>query len=162
MQVFELDFAKIILLRKDIAEVIIDDGIEIDLAMLNQYHEFLLQRLEAPFALLINKINSYTYSFAAQKKLGSPKQINAMAVVAYRQTTILSTLALEKMPRDRTWNMQLFTERDAALEWLLAQQAAGTGKPDPSPQGDTRLSLGPNLTPAPNTGLNAPSVTPSP
>ena len=37
MNLYELPFAKIIILRNDIAEVIINDGIEIDPIMVHQY-----------------------------------------------------------------------------------------------------------------------------
>jgi len=49
MEKYDLPFAKIIVLRNDIAEVIINDGIDMDLAMVNEYHKFLLSHLKAPF-----------------------------------------------------------------------------------------------------------------
>jgi len=42
MDLHELPFAKIIILREDIAEVIINDGIKMDSEMVDQYHDFLL------------------------------------------------------------------------------------------------------------------------
>ena len=50
--------------------------------MVAQYHEFLLSHLQAPFALLINKVNAYSYDFDAQEKLATLEQISATAVVA--------------------------------------------------------------------------------
>lgn len=60
MDLYELSFAKIIILRDDIAEVMINDGVLMDVDMVAKYHEFLLAHLHAPFSLLINKINSYS------------------------------------------------------------------------------------------------------
>ena len=63
MPYMDLPFATIIKLREDIAEVIINEGVEMNLDMVNQYHEYLLLHFKAPFSLLINKVNSYTYNF---------------------------------------------------------------------------------------------------
>ena len=45
MNVHELSFSKIILLSESIAEVIINEGVELDEKMVEQYHEFLLSHL---------------------------------------------------------------------------------------------------------------------
>ncbi|MFC1588898.1 hypothetical protein ACFL3P_01355 [Pseudomonadota bacterium] len=77
MDLHELSFAKIIILHKDIAEVIINEGVEMTEEMVDQYHAFLISHLKQPFALLINKINAYTYNFAAQEKLATLDEISA-------------------------------------------------------------------------------------
>ena len=122
MDLHELPFAKIIILRDDIAEVMINDGVQMDVEMVEQYHDFLLSHLRAPFSLLINKVNSYTYDFHAQENLATLKEINAMAVVAYNRVTKIITETLASFPRDVKWNLKIFSNRDEALAWLLSQQ----------------------------------------
>ena len=122
MDLHELPFAKIIILRDDIAEVMINDGVRMNQEMVEQYHNFLLSHLRAPFSLLINKINSYTYDFHAQEKLATLKEINAMAVVAYNRVTKITTETLASYPRDVKWNLEIFSNRDEALAWLLSKQ----------------------------------------
>lgn len=122
MDLYELSFAKIIMLRRDIAEVMINEGVEMDLDMVDQYHEFLLSHLKAPFSLLINKVNAYTYNFDAQIRLATLKEIRAMAVVAYNHVTQLSTETLASYPREVDWNLKVFSDREAALNWLLSEQ----------------------------------------
>ncbi|MGB5604488.1 MAG: hypothetical protein WBO14_18850 [Gammaproteobacteria bacterium] len=122
MDFYELPFAKIIMLRDDIAEVMIDEGIEMDNEMVEQYHGFLLAHLRAPFSLLINKINSYSYDFHAQQKLATLREINAMAVVAYNGMTKITTETLASYPRDVKWHLKVFSNRDEALAWLLTEQ----------------------------------------
>lgn len=122
MDLHVLPFAKIIILRDDIAEVMINDGVKMDMAMVEQYHDFLLSHLRAPFSLLINKVNSYTYDFQAQEKLATLKEINAMAVVAYNRVTEITTETLASYPRDVKWNLEIFPNRDDALEWLISEQ----------------------------------------
>jgi len=122
MDLHELPFAKIIILRDDIAEVMINDGVRMNEEMVEQYHDFLLSHLRAPFSLLVNKINSYTYDFHAQEKLATLKEINVMAVVAYNRVTKLTTETLASYPRDVKWNLEIFSNRDEALAWLLSEQ----------------------------------------
>lgn len=131
MDLYKLPFAKIIILREDIAEVMINDGVEMDANMVEQYHAFLLSHLEAPFALLINKINAYSYDFPAQEILATLKEINAMAVVAYNRTTEITTEMLASYPRDVAWNLKIFSNRDEAMAWLLSEQSK-IGEPQTS------------------------------
>ena len=122
MDLHVLPFAKIILLQKDIAEVMINDGVEMDTKMVDQYHDFLLSHLHPPFSLLINKVNSYTYDFQAQIHLATLKEIHAMAVIAYNRITKITTESLASYPRSEKWNLRVFSNRDEALTWLLAEQ----------------------------------------
>jgi predicted house-cleaning noncanonical NTP pyrophosphatase (MazG superfamily) len=122
MDVYEFPFAKIIILRDDIAEVIINSGVIMDIAMVEQYHDFLLSHLRAPFSLLVNKVNAYTYDFVAQGKLATLKEINAMAVIAYNRVTEITTENLASFPRDVEWNLRIFSNRDEAMAWLESEQ----------------------------------------
>lgn len=122
MELHELPFAKIIILRDDIAEVMINDGVKMNISMVEQYHNFLLSHLHAPFSLLVNKVNSYTYDFEAQGKLAALKEIKAMAVVAYNRATEITTETLASYPRDVKWNLRIFSNRDDALSWLISEQ----------------------------------------
>ena len=120
MQVYELDFGKIIAIDKHLAEVIINDGVEMDDEIVDQYHDFLVSHFTAPFSLLINKINSYTYTFSAQRSLATIPQIHAMAVIAYSDVSHTATEALIEAPRAKQWNIEIFPDRNSALSWLEA------------------------------------------
>ena len=122
MDLYELPYAEIIILHDNIAEVMINEDVKMDLEMAEHYHEFLLSHLRPPFLLLINKINSYTYDFDAQLKLATLKEINAMAVVAYDRITRITTETLASYPRSEKWNLKVFSNRDEAMNWLLLKQ----------------------------------------
>ena len=122
MELYELPYAKIIILQDDIAEVIIDDEVVMDEAMVDHYHDFLRSHLSAPFSLLVNKVNSYTYDFNAQMKIGTLVEINAMAVIAYNRITKITTESLASYPRSEEWNLKIFSNRDEALNWLISEQ----------------------------------------
>ena len=122
MNSHKLPFATIDIIRDDIAEVRINDGFEMDEKTVEQYHSFLLSHLHAPFSLLINKVNAYSYSFGAQEKLATIKEIRAMAVVTYSQGSKDTTELLASIPRNTEWNLNMFSDRTKALNWLLSQQ----------------------------------------
>ena len=118
MKVHQLSFGEITILNPNLAEVIISEGIVMDLAMVGQYHAFLLKHLQSPFSLLINKKFSYTYTFEAQKEIASLDAIDAMAVVTETFATKMATKFLISMNEDNDWNIKLFRKRDEALDWL--------------------------------------------
>ena len=121
MDVHELSFGKIHLLDEHLAEVIVNDGIEMNMDMVNEYHAFLLDHLSPPFSLLINKLYKYSYTFEAQQQIATLPEIKAMAVVAYNRPAEVATETLKEAPRDIAWNLKVFPERGRALDWLNAQ-----------------------------------------
>ena len=118
----KLSFGEITLLQEDIAEVIVNDRVEFNLEMVAEYHEFLINKMKCPFSLLINKLNSYTYTLEAQQHLATLTDINAMAVVSYSNITELTTKSLIQVPREINWKIKIFNEREVALQWLQDQQ----------------------------------------
>ncbi len=118
MEEFDIGFAKIIIHGESFAEVIVKEGVEFDEAMVDTYHAFLRTHLTAPFRLLINKVNSYSYSFKAQQTIGSIPEIDCMAILGYTPMTMFSIRALIQVPREHQWNVEVFTDRMEALAWL--------------------------------------------
>lgn len=124
MTEYRLSYATIIRLSDHIAEVIVDEGVEMDLEEVEEYHKFLQDTFVAPFAILVNRKNSYTYSFAAQQKLATLPQFKAIALLVYNKSAEISSQALRDIKRDQPWNSQIFEDRDEALGWLNEQLAA--------------------------------------
>lgn len=118
MDSYKLSFGKINKLNDSIAEIIVDEGVEMDLKMVKEYHIWIAEHLLDPCGLLINKINRYTYTFEAQRELANLPQIKAMAVITYNTVSTVSTKVLSKMPRKNKWNLEMFEERNKGLEWL--------------------------------------------
>ncbi|TXE07118.1 hypothetical protein FUA26_12905 [Seonamhaeicola algicola] len=118
MKEHKLSFGTILILKPNLAEVIIDEGIVMNEVMVDLYHDFLLSHLEAPFSLIINKKNSYTYTFEAQKIIASLPQIHSMAVLVGSSGALMSTETLIKINEASDWNIKLFRTRPEALEWI--------------------------------------------
>ncbi len=121
MRWFELPFGRIQLLQQDIAEVIINDEVEIDFTILSHLHAALLANIEGRFSLLINAANRFSYSFEAQQTLFSLKEINAVAVVAYNITTKYTSQSLVSFRRREKLNIKIFSDRITALSWLMLE-----------------------------------------
>ncbi|VAW59807.1 hypothetical protein MNBD_GAMMA08-1399 [hydrothermal vent metagenome] len=122
MTTHTLSFGTITLLQKDIAEVIVNDGVEMNLEMVETYHQFLLENMPESFSLLINKKNAYTYSFEAQLQLATLTQINSMAVLVYSNISAAATKNLATMPRAIPWKLEVFNDRKNAIKWLQKKQ----------------------------------------
>ena len=113
-----LSFATIIKLDKNLAEVIVNEGVVIDEYMTAEYHDFLQANLTSPSYLLINKKYSYSYTFEAQKMIANLPEIKAMAVVVQTFGSIISTEALFNVNENKHSNVRIFEERKSALKWL--------------------------------------------
>lgn len=121
MKNYKLSFGRILVLKKSLAEVIVNDGVVMNEFMIEEYHNFLREKLQAPFSLLINKKYSYTYTFKAQKNIADLKEIKAMAVVYGTNGGLMSTETLINLNKSKNWNIKLFRTRIDALTWLNMQ-----------------------------------------
>ena len=120
-QQLRLPFADIVVLKPNIAELVVFSGIELTSGMVQEYQQVLVKHLKQPIGLLINKRNAYTYSFSAQMEIGLAKEIRATAILVERESSVLVMQSIKGMPDHTQWNMDIFFERDAALTWLEQQ-----------------------------------------
>ena len=118
MTTYNLPFCDITILHEHLAEVVTFDGIDMDEDMVDAYHSFLLLYLKSPFSLLINKKFAYSYTFEAQIKIYDLDQIDKMAVVAYSNISEMATKSLIGLNIKKNWKVQIFKNRDSALNWL--------------------------------------------
>ncbi len=114
-----LSFANISFISNDIAEVIVDNNIEVTIEMVEEFDDFLSAYDHTHLGILINRIHSYTYTFEAQFCLYSHQKIKAIALVYYspqcRQSTqdILDLRFMDKL------NLKIFSGIE--LSWQQAQ-----------------------------------------
>lgn len=118
MKSYKLYFGTIVIINEKIAEVIINEGVVMDEKIVDEYHEFLLKNLEAPFSLLINKKFAYAYTFEAQNIIANLNVIDRMAIVVYTGSGKMATKTLLSINEDKNWNVRLFSSREEALLWL--------------------------------------------
>jgi hypothetical protein len=124
-----LSFAELTVIEEGIAELIVNHGEEVTLDMLMEYYNLCLSLFKGPFSLLVNKINTYSYTFEAQHRIPVQEMIHATAVVTYNQMAKMGTSFLSNFEKEQSWNMQMFNNRDTALAWLTDQHASLTNQP---------------------------------
>ncbi len=123
MKIYELPFGKFIELNDAFVEVIIYEGIELTVDMIDQFQYYFTRSNSDPFGVLINKINQYTYAFDAQIRLSELLNLDAIAVVTYSQRSKRITESIISLQRGAPWNIKIFDDRRTAIEWLKAELA---------------------------------------
>jgi hypothetical protein len=119
---FELDFCSIAILSENIVEIVINEGVEVSGAMVEQCFELLRATLRAPFCLLVDECNSHSYDFQAQTALGAIEDLLAVALVCDRAPMEMAACSLMRLPRPTHWPMAVFSNRDDAMALLKALQ----------------------------------------
>jgi len=117
-----LDFGYLVILPNNIIEVIVDDGVELTLEMVEESHRALRKTITANFALLINNIHNFEVEFEAKLTMASQEQLKAIAFVYYNQqnkTEIENLIRLRKIDK---WNVKTFSGLEMGWEeahhWL--------------------------------------------
>lgn len=120
MTKYRLDFCTVFHREDDIAIIEIDEGVNLDADMARELVELTKSKLgDRPFALLSNRIHSYSLSFDAMSELANLPNLVALAIVIYShesqllvetQNFFLSTL--KKRP------VKIFKNMDEGIEWL--------------------------------------------
>ncbi|MDO5968784.1 hypothetical protein Q4Q35_03110 [Flavivirga aquimarina] len=118
MKSCKLSFATAYIIRNNLAELIVNEGIEVDEVMVDEIHDFLLTNLEAPFSLFVNKKHSYSYTFQAQRKIVSLDEISTIAIVVTSSGALMSAEMLMNISGDLAQKIKVFQEREEALTWL--------------------------------------------
>lgn len=117
---YRLDFCSISLREDNIAIIEIDEGVNIDADMARQLTELTKSELGGrPFALLSNRIHSYSLSFDAMTDLSNLPNLAALAIVVYSnksqllietQNFFLSTI--------KNRPLKIFNNLDEGIDWL--------------------------------------------
>jgi len=111
-----LSFADVSLLTEDIVEITVHPNVEITLDMLEECNQFFEQKFSGCFALLINKIHLYDYSFEAKVSMASPKNLAAIAVITYDKWGRSVTHNIWCLQERNSFKLQLFNGLESG--WL--------------------------------------------
>ena len=122
MNKHQLSFAKINILNEQVAEVIVNQDVIISLEMSEEYDRALAEIFSNNFALLINKINQYDFSFEAKLSMASHENLKAIAVVTYDNESKNSVGEVAAMRQRDGWNLKVFDGLNLGwqdgLDWL--------------------------------------------
>ena len=125
MKKYRLSFCTVNILADNIAEVIIDNDIEVTIEMVEEHDEFLSVFFKENFAVLVNKINSYCYTLEAKLIVGSVESMIAIASVHYSAQAAESTQdIMDKRSKD-CLNLKTFSGYELgwqqAFDWLTLE-----------------------------------------
>lgn len=119
---YRISFASITILDDQTASIKVDQGIEVSEMQYEELKEFELKHLQMPRLLLVDKENSYSYSFMAQRALANTDHIWATAGLIYSEKQKIVSNSLRSMADDSNFNSKTFYERESALTWLHQQR----------------------------------------
>jgi len=118
MKSCKLSFGTINILRKNLAEVIVDEGVVMDEILVDELHDFLQSNVDSPRLVLVSKKHSYSYTFKAQITILRLTEIKAIAVTHYSTGALMSTETLMSVNQDLRSKVKMFRSREEALSWL--------------------------------------------
>ena len=131
MTIHSLSFAQARILRPDVVELIVNAGVEVSVAMVQEWIAFMETHAAVPALLLLNKRHRYSYSFAAQEMLGRIACVRAVAVVNTSfLAQMITSAVLAVLPQKPAWMLATFSSREEALRWLLAMSGNRAAVPD--------------------------------
>ena len=120
---YKLNFCTLFQRDDNVVTIEINEGVEVDTDMAQELVDLSDSVLGgAPFALLSNRINSYSLSFEAMQTLATLPNMIALAIVTYTEH---SKLLIETqnffISTIRKNPVKIFTDKDAAIEWLQSE-----------------------------------------
>ena len=122
MDKHRLSFATVNILSHNIAELIIDNDVEVSLEMVEEHDQLLCSIFNGRFGVLVNKINTYSYSFEATLSMGSMALMKAIAIVNYSAQGEQSTQKIIKTRITDNLNLKNYSGLELgwqqAVDWL--------------------------------------------
>lgn len=118
MKSCKLSFGTINILRDNLAEIVVDEGVVMDEFLVDELHDFLQSSTKPPRLVLVNKKHSYSYTFKAQITIMRLTEIKAIAVTHNSSGALMSTETLMSVNQDLRSKVKMFRSREEALSWL--------------------------------------------
>ena len=116
----ELDFGKIKSIRDDIAEIVINENIELTGKQVDKLHEAMLIQYKGPFSVLLDMTNRYSLSFCALTKFGAIAEIKNIAITVNNKAAETAAGMFHYVPREDKPNLKIFQSKPDALLWLTS------------------------------------------
>lgn len=115
----KLDTAEFDFLESNILRVRVHAGVEVDEAIAKEYCDTIKRLTSGPAGILVDKINEYSLTFAAQTEfLSKPPNTVATAILIHRPTTAYSAKTQLPILRTETHPVEIFRSEAEAVKWL--------------------------------------------
>lgn len=109
-----------------IVELIADEGVTISGENAREMFDMISSLEPKVQAALVNRKNSYSFSFEAQRELGNYRDITAVAIMTHSRIAYLAA----KFAHAKYYKLRVFMDRDKALQWLSKQISANLNNND--------------------------------
>lgn len=97
-----------------IMEIIVNEGVELSGQHIERIEAGLLEKYDRAYALLINRVNSYSHTLDSMKKVARLRNLVALAIVVYR----VGSKHAAKIHQVYQDNVQIFADKESAVAWL--------------------------------------------
>ncbi len=114
MLIDEIDYSTFHDLGSNIMEIIDNEGEEINGERVAQTHQALYEKFNGPYAILINRVNSYSHSNDSLVKISEQEYAIAYAIVVYSKASRIAA----RMHNLFHNNVRIFDGKPAAIKWL--------------------------------------------
>ncbi len=122
---YRLSFCNINILTDNIAEVIIDNNIVVTIEMVEEHDDFLCTIFNGDFGVLVNKVNTYSYTLEAKLIMGSIESMKAIASVNYSPDGTQSSQDIKDRRSNDSLNLKSFSGYEMgwqrAYDWLTLE-----------------------------------------
>lgn len=105
-------------LKTHLVELIPKQGLELTGQQIEEIYDYLTHESRGYCALLINRINDYSLTFDAHKKLAVHTGLVAIAYLTYSTSSAQVAEYTSKLAHYARCPIKVFMDREAAIEWL--------------------------------------------
>ncbi len=115
----KLSFAEVEIFEKGIIKITPHEGVEISAEDIHETQRLIRSVPDA--RLLIDRLNSYSYSFEAIQAIRNYEGVRAAAIITYGYSSQVTAQFVRGDGGDSPYPMEIFTNKDDAIRWLLLQ-----------------------------------------
>lgn len=116
---YRLSFCNVTVINTDTVEITFDNGVEINLDMVNEFWDFINTKMLGKISVILNKSTSYSYEFDASIALSESDRIKNIAVVCYDEISATASEYMKKSFNKSGKNIKIFHTKQEALDWLM-------------------------------------------
>lgn len=114
MKLDELTFGTLREVEPNLVEITAKQGIKVSKEHIEQIEEALLTKYEGAYAILINRVNSYSHTHDSMVKIAQLRNLTAIAIIVYSDMSE-QTAQIHGHYQE---NVQVFVSKDRAITWL--------------------------------------------
>ena len=121
METIDLGFCTVNFPEYRIVEIIVHATVELKVEHAEQIHRLYKEKLEQPYGVMVNNINSFSYDYFAMKKLAETELALCIARVNYTSAAAMTSKMVKNVVESHSnhqMSVENFEAKEDALVWL--------------------------------------------